>query len=328
MLNMNQRKTSECQPYVTDFVETQKIFDGSAGNLPILASSMRFFFGCMFCLFLLQGHTQLLDIAKAEYLYVPGNGSNFEYHRQSVEVNIPFKIKEGAYFFAGFDYSRMLFRFQETEDSYDKRTTDNFKSLDLNLTYTYEMKNNWRFGIKVTPSFNSNLEGGLEMNDFLVNGIMAFIKTREATDSKKASRLILGLAYSTISRQPIPIPLLSYHRKITPKWSYTIGAPYSNIQYHASEKHRFKIHAEGEAFNSHIQNGVFVEGEGTADRLRVFLISVGFRYEYKFSEHIESFLITSRTVVSDLQLRRKKDVLFRPSLDNAMIFRMGVRCKI
>lgn len=329
MLNMHQRKSSECQPYVTDFVETQKIFDGSAGILPILADSMRLVLGCMFCLVLFQGQSQLLDIAKAEYLYVPGNAGNFEYHRQSIEVNIPFKVKEGAYFFAGVDYSRMLFRFQEREDSYDKSQVENFKSLDLNLTYTFEMKNNWRFGIKMTPSFNSNLQGPLEAGDFLLNGIAAFIKTRDASSGKKPSRVILGLAYSTTSRLPIPFPFISYHRKFHPKWSYTLGAPYSNVQYHASDKHRFKIHAEGEAFNAHIQDGITVEEEeGEADRFRVFLISVGFRYEYKFSEHIESFLITSRTVFSDLQLRKKQDILFRQRLDDAMIFRMGIRCKI
>ena len=289
---------------------------------------MRNIFAFAFCLILIQANSQLLDIAKAEYLYVPGSSGNFEYHRQSVEVNVPFKLNEGAYFFAGLDYSRMLFRFQEEEDSYDKTNAENFKSLDLNLTYTSEMKNNWRFGIKITPSFNSNLQGSLMMDDFLVNGVMAFIKTKDGKGGGKPNRLILGMAYSTTTRFPIPFPFVNYHRKFHPKWSYTIGAPYSNIQFHASEKHRFKVHAEGEAFNAHIQQDILVEDTGLADRLRFFLINVGFRYEYKFSEHIESYFIVSRSVFADLQLRDNKDVLLRRDLENVMIFRLGVRCKI
>ncbi|MEO9483634.1 MAG: DUF6268 family outer membrane beta-barrel protein [Ekhidna sp.] len=289
---------------------------------------MRFLVACILCVVLIPGQGQLLDLAKVEYLYVPGSGGNFEYHRQAIEVNVPFKIKEGAYFFVGMDYSRMLFRYKEAEDSYDKTNAENFKSLDLNLTYTFEMKNHWRLGIQVTPSFNSNLQGKLIADDFLVNGVMAFIKTKDGTNGKKPNRLILGLAYSTTTRFPIPFPFVNYYRKFHPRWSYTIGAPYSNIQFHASEKNRFKIHAEGEAFNTHIQQGLIVEDAGVADRLRFFLINVGFRYEYKFSEHIESYLILSRTVLSDLQLRKGKDIIFQPSLDNVMFFRLGVRCKI
>ncbi|WP_436515425.1 DUF6268 family outer membrane beta-barrel protein [Ekhidna sp. To15] len=289
---------------------------------------MRLVIGCICCLLLTQVQGQLLDVAKAEYLYVPGSSSNFEYHRQEFEVNVPFEVKEGGYLFVGFDYSRIVFRFQETEDSYDKTHAENFQSIDLNLTYTFEMKNNWRFGLQLSPSINSNFQDGITSDDFLMNGVAAFIKTKDGSESKKRNRLIIGLAYSTISRVPIPFPFINYYRKFHPKWSYTIGAPYSNIQYHASEKNRFKIHAEGDAFNAHIQEDILVENFGIADRIRVFIINVGFRYEYKFSEHIESYLVLSRTVFSDLQLRKGKDMIFQPGLDNAMFFRLGVRCKI
>ncbi|MEP1035053.1 DUF6268 family outer membrane beta-barrel protein [Ekhidna sp.] len=277
---------------------------------------------------LTSGHGQLLDLAKAEYLYVPGSSSNFEYHRQQIEANIPFEVKEGAYLFVGFDYSRILFRFQEAEDSYDKTHAENFQSIDLNLTYTFELQNNWRFGIQLSPSFNSNFQSGITSGDFLVNGVMAFIKTKDGSLSKKRNRLILGLAYSTTTRFPIPFPFINYYRKFHQKWSYTIGAPYTNFQFHATEKHRFKIHAEGEAFNAHIQEDLLINDFGIADRIRVFLINVGFRYEYKISEHIESYLVFSRTVFSDLQLRQGKDVVFQPSLDNALLLRIGIRCKI
>ena len=289
---------------------------------------MRFFIGCILCCLLSQGYGQLLDIAKTEYLYVPGSTGNFEYHRQSIEVNVPFKVKEGAYFFVGLDYSRMLFRYMEAEDSYDKTHAENFKSLDLNLTYTFEMKNNWRFGLQVRPSFNSNLQGQLVSDDFLASGIMALIKTKDPKAGGKPNRLIIGLAYSTVTRFPAPFPFINYYRKFHPLWSYTIGIPYSNIQFHASDKHRFKLHAEGETFNTHIQQGLIVEDAGLADRIRFFLINIGLRYEYKFSDHIESYFILSRSVFSDLQLRSGKDVILRPDLDNVMFMRLGVRCKI
>ena len=188
------------------------------------------------------------------------------------------------------------------------------------------MKNDWRFGIQVTPSFNSNLAGSLVGEDFLVNAVMVFVKSKKTSDGKK-SRLMMGLGYSTTSRFPGPFPFVNYHRKFHPKWSYTLGAPYSNIQFHASEKHRLKLHAEGEGFNAHIQQGVFVENEGPANRIRVLIVNLGFRYEYKITNYIESYFIISRTVQSDLQLRDNTELVFRPPLDSEMFYRIGIRFK-
>lgn len=310
-------------------VEIKKISANRDRNLPILAGSMRFLFLIIAVCSLNCAFGQYLDLAKVEYTYLPGSNANFEYQRQRVLFNFPFKLKKNSYFFVGLDYSNIQFEYKEDQDSYDKSNAENFKSLDLVLSYTFQLNNDWIFGTQISPSFNSNLEKGLQREDLLVSGLIVFVKDKKDSASvRKPFRIITGLFYNTNTRVPFPIPFISYYRKFRPKWSYTIGAPYSNLQYHLTEKHRLKIYAEGDGFNTSLQNGVIINDNLLANRLRMFLILAGFRYEYNFSEHIESYINITRTVFSDVQLRDGKENVFIPAVDDAMLYRIGIRCKI
>ena len=272
---------------------------------------------------------QYLDLAKVEYTIVPGNDSNFALNSVRMLFNVPFKIKDDAYFFAGVDYTQSEFQFQENVDTYDKSDADEFHEVDLNLTYTFTTKKKWRLGIQLTPSFSSNLQGALQKNDFLLSGVLALVKDKKQSEEvKKPWRIILGLAYSSTSRSPFPFPFFSYYRKFHPRWSYNIGAPVTNIQFHLNEKNRLKFYAEGDGFNAHIQEGVLVNDNQFANRLRMLLVMTGLRYEYKFSKHIESYINITRTVLSDVQLRRDTENVFIPNIDNVMLYRVGIRCKI
>jgi hypothetical protein len=312
------------------FIEIRKIGDAGAIKFPILANSMRkllylFTLTCLVCV----GQSQYLDLAKLEYTYLPGANANFEYQRQRALFNIPFKLKNSNYFFAGLDYSNISFNYKEDQDSYNKTNAENFKSLDLALSYTFQLNKDWMFGAQISPSFNSNLVGSLQREDLLVSGLIVFVKDKkDSTNVRKPYRIITGLFYNTNTRLPFPIPFISYYRKFHRKWSYTIGAPYSNLQYHLTEKHRLKLYAEGDGFNTSLQNGVIINDNLLANRLRMFLILAGFRYEYNIAEHIESYINITRTVFSDVQLRDGKENVFIPVIDDAMLYRIGVRCKI
>ena len=274
-------------------------------------------------------NAQFLDLARVEYTLVPGDRSSIDYRRARFVFNYPFKLKDDVYFLVGIDYSSIEASYNEEIASFDGDPSDEFTLLDLNLTYTFPMKNNWRFAVQVTPGLSSNLETSLEMDDMVPSGIVLFIKDRKDTDgAKKPNRLFLGAAYSGSSGVPFPIPFIRYYRKIHPKWSYNIGAPVSNIQYHVSEKFRLKLFATLDGFNSNLQRDqVLTTGQGF-NRVRLNMILLGTRYEYKFSEHIESFLTITRSVNPVVQLRLDRDRVLSLPADNVMHYRIGIRCKI
>ncbi len=316
-------------PMSLTFVEIKKIFVCEERNFPILADSMRKLFSILSLLVFHFGQSQYLDLAKLEYTYLPGKDANFEYQRQRALFNIPFKIKDQGYFFAGLDFSNIQFNYKEDQDSFNKSETENFKSLDLAFSYIHELKNDWYIGAQIAPSFTSNLEGRLIRKDFLVSGLLVFVKNKmDKEEVKKPNRIIAGIYYVTTTRFPGPIPFFSYYRKFHEKWSYTIGAPSSSLKYYFNEKNRLQLYAEGDGFNSNIQNGVLINDEIFADRLRMFLILAGLRYEYSISDYFEAYVNMTRTVFADVQLREGKENVFFPSIDNAMLYRIGVRCRI
>ncbi len=272
---------------------------------------------------------QYLDLAKVEYTVVPGDNSNFALNSFRMLFNVPFRVGDDAYFFAGVDYTKNEFQFDERIDTYDKSEVEDFQEVDLNLTYTFTTKKGWRLGIQITPSFSSNLQGSLQNEDFLLSGVVALLKDKKQSDDvKKPWRIIAGLAYSTTSRSPFPFPFFSYYRKFHPRWSYNIGAPVTNIQFHFDKKNRLKFYAEGDGFNAHIQEGVLVNGDQLANRLRMLLVMTGLRYEYKFTDHIETYLNITRTVLSNVQLRKDTEDVFIPNIDNVMLYRGGIRIRI
>ncbi len=299
-------------------------------DVDIFTSLMRtYLIGCCICLLVVSARSQFLDLARLEHTYVPGTNANFEYQRTRFVFNYPFKLKEGAYLFSGIDYSNIRFRFHEEVDSFDKNETDDFTLIDLNLTYTFALKNDWRFALQVSPGVSSNFESGFERNDWVFSSIVAFIKDRKGSDKvKKPNRIIIGAAYSGSGGVQFPIPFIRYYRKFHPKWSYNIGAPISNLQWHASENFRFKLFATLDGFNSNLQREQVTSSGERANRLRLNMLLAGTRYEYKFSDHIESFVTITRSFNAVVQLRNGRERVLRLPADNVMHYRIGLRCKI
>lgn len=277
----------------------------------------------------LSTHAQLLDLVRLEYTTVPGSNSNFDYQRKRVLFNLPIKVKEDAYFFAGIDYSSIDLNFSETISSFDQDKTDQFRLLDLNLTYTFKV-HDWRFAARLIPGFSSNLEeGGLLFDDTVLSGVIAFVKDKKQnSDKAKPYRIILGMAYSGNGGIPFPIPFVSFYKKFHPKWSYNIGVPTSNLQFHASDKVRFKVFSTLDGFNSNLQDGLVVDGTRTAEQIRMSLILLGLRYEYNLAKNVEMFVNTTRTLNPRVQLRSGRKNIFALDQQGAYHFRGGIRLKI
>jgi len=285
------------------------------------------FFGLL-VVCLVEINAQFLDLARLEYTLVPGDQSSIDYRRARFVFNYPIKLKEDVYFFVGVDYSSIKASYNDEIESFEGGLSDDFTLLDLNLTYTLPMKNDWRFAVQVTPGLSSNLETSLEMDDFVPSAVVLFIKDRKEAINTKPSRIFLGAAYSGSSGVPFPIPFIRYYRKIHPKWSYNLGAPVSNVQFHASETLRLKLFATLDGFNANLQRDqVLVTGEDF-NRIRLNMILLGTRYEYKFSENIESFLTITRSVNPVVQLRLDRDRVISLPADNVMHYRIGIRYKI
>ncbi|WP_405413885.1 DUF6268 family outer membrane beta-barrel protein [Maribacter sp. Asnod1-A12] len=243
-----------------------------------------------FFLFIISftSQAQLSDLARLDFTFIPNKGSDVEYTRSRFLVNFPVKLKkEGEYLLLGIDYSNVHLRFKDDELPFDRELLNDFKILDFTIGYTKPLKNGWRLGLRFQPGISTNLTAkNLNTNDLVFSGDVVFIKKFE-NNIDRPSRLIVGLSYSQNRGYVFPLPFISYYKKFRPDWSFNIGIPRTNLQYHLTDKHRFKLFGQLDGFTSNIQNGALVNGTDTAEIINMSLINGGLQYEYHFTNHLQ-----------------------------------------
>lgn len=285
----------------------------------------------LICFFSTQLSAQLKDLARIDYTSIPANNSSIEYSRIRALFNYPIKLKkEETYLLIGLDYSHIDLKMDDNP-SFDKTEIDGFQLLDLNIGYTTPINKDWRLGVRLKPGFSSNLTANdLNLEDIVLSGDIIFIKDK--TKDKNVSkpwRLMLGLSYSGNRGFPFPLPFISYYKKFNPSWSFNLGVPKSNLQYHMSSVHRLKLYAELDGVTSNLQRGVVVDNTETAESINMSLILGGLQYEYHFTKHLQFYARTSYIFSNTVNLRDggKNNI---KSLDNSnsLYLRTGVRFKI
>ena len=281
--------------------------------------------------FFTQLSAQLNDLARIDYTSIPANNSSIEYSRIRALFNYPIKLKkEETYFLIGLDYSHLGLNMDDNV-SFDKKEIDGFQLLDLNLGYTTPINKDWRFGVKLSPGFSSNLTANdLNIEDIVLSGDIVVINDKTTDENvTKPWRLILGLSYSGNRGFPFPLPFISYYRRFHPSWSFNVGVPKSNLQYHISKVHRLKLYAELDGVTSNLQRGVVVDSTEVAESINMSLILGGFQYEYHFTDHFQFYARTSYIFSNTVNLRdgSKNNI---KSLDNSnsLYLRTGVRFKL
>lgn len=279
----------------------------------------------------LLASAQLSDLARIDYTILPKVNSNSQYSRIRALFNYPVKLKkEGAYFILGLDYTNINL-FLEESPFLNENEINEFQILDLNIGYTFRMKNDWRFGIRISPGVSSNLTAkNLSLNDVVLSGEIVFLKDkRDDKNIAKPYMLLLGVSYSGNRGFPFPLPFVSYFRKFHPKWSYAIGVPKTNLQYYFSETNQLKLYAQLDGFTTNIQQGFLTDSSDIAETLNMSLIITGLQYEYYFTDHLQLYLRAAYIIDQSVKVRDgKKNNLISIDSDNALYLRTGIRFKI
>lgn len=274
---------------------------------------------------------QLSDLARIDYTILPAGNSDVEYSRVRGLFNYPVKLKkEETYLLLGLDYSNIQLTMDDNP-LFDKDVIRDFQLLDFNIAYTTPLKNDWRIGVRLTPGFSSNLSrDDFSLEDIIISSDVVFIKDKKKDPNvEKPWRLILGVSYSGNRGFSFPLPFISYYRKFNPKWSYNIGIPKTNLQYHASSRHRFKLNVELDGFTSNIQRGLLLANSEEAESINMSLVLTGLQYEFHITKNIQFYARTSYILSSAVNLRDDdKDNILELDSSNSLYIRTGLRLKI
>lgn len=273
---------------------------------------------------------QLNDLARIDYTIIPNIKSDVEFTRFRALLNYPIKLKkEKEFLLVGIDYSNIHLRFKNSSLPFNREELNGFQLFDLSIGYTKLIKNDWRLGIRIKPGFSTNLTANaLSLEDVVLSTVLVFIKEREFENDKK-DRIILGVSYSGNRGFNFPLPFVSYYKKFNKKWSYKLGIPKVNLQYHISEKHRLKAYAELDGFTSNLQRRVTLTDRRPAESINMSLIVGGLQYEYHIRKHLEFYARFSQlfSIRNRLRDENRKNIF---TLDNEarLYFRSGIRFKI
>ena len=273
-------------------------------------------------------NAQLTDLARVEYSYIPKNNSEDSFDRFRFLLNYPIKMSEDAYLLIGGEYSRITLNL---EDSYPFPTSNlrRLHVLDFNLGYTFKMSENWRFGAKITPRLASTLRHKISGDDIFLNGGVYAIndRTKDKTASKPY-RLVLGLTYNTTTGIPLPLPFVSYFRRVNEKWSYNLGVPKTNVKYYINENNIIQTFVGIDGYFANTQERFSIDGK-EADSVSLSLVLAGIGYEYCFTDHLVWYAYTGYTLSMSNRLRdQNREDVFKLDNVNKFYLRTGFKFKI
>ncbi|MFT5863131.1 MAG: hypothetical protein ACI828_001787 [Flavobacteriales bacterium] len=277
-----------------------------------------------------QMTAQLSDIARVDYTVIPGVRSDVEFTRSRFLFNAPIRLKgEETFLLIGLDYRNIHLRFDNEDLAFDTEVLNDFQILDFNIGFTQPLTDDWRFGLRLSPGISTNLTAkDLSFEDVVFSADILFIKERKI-DAVKKERLIIGASYSGNRGFNFPLPFISFYRKWNPKWSFNIGIPKTNLQYHFSSKHRLKTYLELDGFTSNVQNGVVITDRETATSINMSLILGGFQYEYHLTKHWQLYARTAYIFSIRNNLRNKdRENVYTIDNESTAYLRTGIRFKI
>lgn len=288
----------------------------------------KFLFSILFIVVLHNTYGQLTDLARLEYSYIPKSNSKDSFNRFRGLVNYPIKTAENCYLVVGGEYSRIAFNI---EDNYPFITSNlnRLHIIDLNIGYTFKLKSGWRLGAKVSPRIASTLKQKLTKNDLLLNGGVYAINDKTKDQSiTKPYRLVLGLTYNSTTGIPLPLPFVSYYRRVNKQWSYNLGIPKTNVKYFFNNQSIMQTFVSIDGYFANIQDAINIAGK-EANTISLSVIVAGLGYEYCFTDHLVWYTYSGYTLSMNNRLRdnNRKEVYKLDNI-NAFYLRTGIKFKI
>ncbi len=294
---------------------------------------------------------QSTDLARVEYLYLPfGKSDNsISRYRALIQAPIPINKEKKNYLVIGLEYRYVDINIKDMEDvsafsnpilpNSDSQTNlvTSVQQIDAYIGYTWTAKNDWRFGLKFGPKFQSDFEEGLQSDDVLYEGAVYAIKDKkhDTLDGNKPYRLVLGLSYSNTPGRNFPLPIINYYKEFHPNWTYTLGVPKTNVRHYLNDNHKDALQAFATLDNVYAniqQNFVPISdqnGDGkAAESIQETLGLLGLGYEHFFTKHLLFYGYGAYSVYNDFRLEDADgNKIYKINTENSPYFRAGLKFK-
>ena len=265
-------------------------------------------------------NAQNLELLNIEFNSTLNDENSIGYKNASVKINIPLKLKKGV-LLNSLSFSTYEIDYN-SEVNMNTSMIENFKSLKYSIGFLNDINETWKFRVQLAPVISSNFESNISFDDIFINGNLVFIR------ANKTSKLRLGLVYNSSFGTNTPIPVISYSKKVTDNFSYTLGMPETKLEYKFSPKNMANIYLKPKGFYSNISNNIILDTSEEAERAKYRTIVSGFNYLHRIDDLWNITLNVGYQISSKYNLLNGNDSVYEFESKNNFYVGLNLKLKL
>tara|TARA_R110002020_G_scaffold293535_3_gene509036 strand:- start:5803 stop:6693 length:891 start_codon:yes stop_codon:yes gene_type:complete len=275
---------------------------------------------------------QTTDLARIEYMNIPFSKSknSISRFRALAQLPIPLDDEKNKFLVVGLEYRYIDIDIKDPVPmGFNPDIVNSVQRIEGYLGYTFNVSENWRFGIRGGARINSNLQEKIGSDDIIYTAAVYMINDMKDASETKPYRWIFGLNYSTTPGRNYPLPLVNYYREFHPNWTYTLGVPKTNVRHYLNDDHKDALQAfvTLDNFFSNIQQNAVIDNK-LAENISMTIVLSGLGYEHFFTEHLLYYAYATHSIYNDFRLRdNDRNTIYTFNDDNTFYFRTGVKFK-
>jgi len=136
------------------------------------------------------------------------------------------------------------------------------------------------------------------------------------------------LVYNSSFGMNTPIPVISYSKKVTDNFSYTLGMPETKLEYKFSPKNMANIYLKPKGFYSNISNNIILDTSEEAERAKYRTIVSGFNYLHRIDDLWNITLNVGYQISSKYNLLNGNDSVYEFESKNNFYVGLNLKLKL
>ena len=101
----------------------------------------------------------------------------------------------------------------------------------------------------------------------------------------------------------MPLPLISYYRKVHPDWSFSLGVPRTDLKHYLGGKHVLELAVFLDGYFINLQNDIPMADGQMASRISLTSLLGTFGYNYRISQRMTFFAMVGQSLLQEGKLR-------------------------
>ncbi len=219
------------------------------------------------------------EIAGFEYTTIPNVGDT-GIEKYTLNLNLGKRFKKRGTVGVGVSYTYYDFMFNNASLDFDALSYENIHTIKSRFFFKYFINTTWSANVMFAPMLSSNFEGSLSHEDVIISSAVTLSKSW--SNEKASSLFTFGIGFGTALGAPQLIPIVSFKKKVNETWSYSLGVPRTEINYHFDSRHTLSTTASFNGLFGNISSTVDFQDLGSFVDTKLQYNSLDTSLDYRY----------------------------------------------